>query len=281
MKKSAKIALVLGVAALGALLMTGIQSPALAAGPIGNGMHFGASANMKMGANGVIGSVTAVSGNMITVQSKWPAPHAASQTPTTYTVDASNATVTKNGASSTVSAISTGDMVIARGTVSGTNVAATAIIDGMMPNSRPGMRGPGAFHPWSASSSNEGSSTMRRAPIIQGNGQPVVGGTVTAVSGTTMTITNKSNVTYTVDASSATVVKGNATSSVSNVTTGDQLVIQGTVNGASITASSIIDEGAAAQPGSGDGNGTKTPPGLVSKIFGGIGGFFRHLFGFF
>ena len=76
-------------------------------------------------------------------------------TATTYTVDASSATVTKNGAASTVSAIAVGDTVMVQGTVSGTNVTAKTIRDGV---------GQGQ-------------------PAIQGNGQPVVAGTVTAING--------------------------------------------------------------------------------------------------
>jgi hypothetical protein len=87
-------------------------------------------------------------------------------------------------------------------------------------------------------------------------------------------------VTYTVDASSATIVKGNVTSSIANVATGDSVVVQGTVNGTSITASSVIDQGAKGQDASST-SGTSVAHGnFVSGIFGAIGGFFSHIFGF-
>ena len=57
-----------------------------------------------------------------------------------------------------------------------------------------------------------------------------------------MTVTNKSNVTYTVDATNAKIVQGQNTIAVSNVAVGDSVVVQGTVNGNSITASSVIDQ---------------------------------------
>jgi hypothetical protein len=114
---------------------------------------------------------------------------------------------------------------------------------------------------------------------ITGNGQPVIGGTVSAVNGSSLTVTNKSNVTYTVDATNAAVVKGNATSSVAAIIVGDGVIVQGAVNGTTVTASSVIDQGSApAQvvPGSG------TPaPTHGGGLFGAIGGLFHRLFGFF
>jgi hypothetical protein len=203
---------------------------------------------------GTFGTVTAVNGTTITVTSK-AGPNGTAGA--TYTVDAANATVMKNGATSSVSNIAVGDTVMVAGTVNGTSITATSIRDGV------GQRQPGT-------------RTPAQSPI-QGNGEPVVGGTITAVNGTTITVTNKSNVTYTIDASAATVVKGNVTSSIANVATGDNVLVQGTVNGTSVTASSVIDQGApnsasAAHQGSG---------GFSGGIFNAIGGFFHKLFGFF
>ena len=42
----------------------------------------------------------------------------------------------------------------------------------------------------------------------------------------------------------ATVVKDNATSSISAIASGDNVIVQGTVNGTAVTASSVIDQGA-------------------------------------
>lgn len=217
-------------------------------GPMGGGMRM----------PGVFGTVASVSGTTLTVTSK---PHptmpgAGSVAAVTYTVDASNATVMKNGTASTLSAVAVGDTVMIQGTVSGTSVTATTIRDGLVPM---GTRPQGG-----------GTST----PIITGNGEPVVAGSVTAISGSTLTITNKSNVTYTVDATNATIDKGNAKSTLASVAVGDNVVVQGTVNGTSVTASSVIDSGTAASTTS----GSKKPG--VMGFFAGIGGFFAHLFGF-
>jgi len=54
-------------------------------------------------------------------------------------------------------------------------------------------------------------------------------------------------------------------------------VVQGTVNGTSITASSVIDQGSApASAASGENNAPKPRMGFL----GSIGNFFSHLFGF-
>lgn len=218
-------------------------------------------------ASGVTGTVSAINGTTLTVTSKGmmrPEPmHEASGTKSTaaatttvYTVNASSATVYKNNVTSTVASIATGDTVMVQGTVSGTSVTATVIRDGV----------------GDAKGSARGASSTLPTSTIKGNGEPVVGGNITAINGTTLTITNESNVTYAVDASSATIVKGNATSSISSVAIGDGVVVQGMVNGNAITASSIIDQGA---------KGKSTSHGnFVSGIFGAIGGFFSHLFGF-
>ena len=200
-----------------------------------NGGRFGRG----MMGRGVVGTVSAINGTTLTVTGK----SRSTTTPPTYTVDASNATVTKNNSASTVSAIAVGDTIMVQGTVSGTSVTAKTIRDGVVPQTQ---------------------------PAIQGNGQPVVAGAVTGISGSTITITNKSNVTYTVDATSAKfVVTGVTNPTISNVATGDNLVVQGTVNGNSVTASSVIDQKVA-----------QKPAGFMGGMMNGIGNFFKHLFGF-
>ena len=161
--------------------------------------------------NGVFGTVSAISGTTLTVTSNAQN----GGTATTYIVDASSATVTKSGTASSVSAIAIGDTVAVQGTVNGTSVTATSIRDGVMTG---GMRG-------------------------NGNG---VFGTVSAISGTTLTVTSNAQnggtaTTYIVDASSATVTKAGATSTLSAIAVGDTVMIQGTVSGTSITATTIND----------------------------------------
>jgi hypothetical protein len=220
--------------------------------------------DMKM-PPGVFGTVASISGDTLMVTSRGFGPNTAT---TTYSVDATNATVTKDNAASTLSAIAVNDRVFVTGTVSGTNVTATAIHDGMGGMMGGGRRGMGGK--WSATSTPS-------TPAITGNGQPVIGGAVTAISGDTLTVTNKSNVTYTVDVTSATVSKTGVTgATVSNISVGDNVVIQGSVSGNSVTASSVLDQGTAPSGSTGT-----NPSGPRGGVMGAIGGFFSHLFGFF
>ncbi|HTH93274.1 MAG TPA: DUF5666 domain-containing protein [Candidatus Paceibacterota bacterium] len=199
---------------------------------------------------GVFGTVTAVNGNIVTVQSKTYTKGSTTSTSTTYTVDATNAKVMKSNAASTVSAIAVGDTVMVQGTVNGTAVTATRIDDGVM---------------------MKGGTPRGNTQSPQGNGQPVIGGKVTAVNGNIVTITNSSNVSYTIDVTHATITKDNKTANVSNIAVGDQVLAQGTINGNAVTAVTLVD-GVNANIG-----GDK---GEHKGFFGSIGRFFSHLFGF-
>jgi len=225
---------------------------------------------------GVFGTVASINGNILTVTGRnsfgGPRPMTTggttsvapvAPTPVTYTVDATNATVMKNNATSSLSAIVVGDTVMAQGTLTGTNLVATKIRDGVVSTTRTG-GAPGTMHPGMASTT----------PAFSGNGEPITAGAVTAISGSSITITNKSNVTYTVDATNAKIVTGNTTGTISNVAVGDSIVVQGTVNGTSVTATTIIDQ---AKPANASATAGKPAP---KGFFGSIGSFFSHLFGF-
>jgi hypothetical protein len=202
------------------------------------------------GISGIGGKVAGISGNILTITGR---------NNISYTVDATNAVVIKNNVASSLSNIIVGDTITVRGTLNGTSVTATSIRDGL---SRGGIA--------------PGKNKMPNAQIIQGNGQPVVGGNVATVSGTALSVTNKSNVTYTVDVSGAVISKNNATSSASDINVGDRVVVQGTINGTSITASSIIDQGVMAM-----GTNSTSTQENNKGFFGAIRGFFHNMFGFF
>lgn len=175
--------------------------------PFGQGMR---GMGMKGERPAVVGKVTAISGSTITVADQRPGETASTQ----YTVDASNAKVLKGGmgtgpTESSVSAIVVGDIVAVRGTISGTSVTATEIMNGVMPH-----RGPGRGH-----------GTR---------------GTVTAVNGSTITITGDNGTSYTVNAASAHVSKI-TTISASDIAVGDKLDVMGDVSGSTITAKQIVD----------------------------------------
>ena len=219
----------------------------------------------------VTGTVTSVSGTTITVSAKKGLELGkemgrgkASTTPKTtpasitYTVDASVAAVMKNNATSSISSIAVGDIVMVQGTISGTTIKATTIRDGVL-----------APRQMNKESDRPATSSLP----FQGNGQPVIAGTISAVNGSTVTVTNRSNVTYTVNATNAQVTKGQGTTPLSNLTVGDNVIVQGVVNGTSVVASSIIDQ---SKPTNNVNNNEQKSQGF----FGRIGSFFKSLFGF-
>jgi hypothetical protein len=101
---------------------------------------------------------------------------------------------------------------------------------------------------------------------------------VTALSGQTITILNKSNVTYTIDATKAAVMHsdGVAASTFANIAIGDTVMVQGTVNGNTVVATTVYDAKTAAAESALAGTGVEHRQGLFSMI----GGFFTHMFGF-
>lgn len=193
----------------------------------------------------IFGTVTAVSGNTITITSKGFGPNAAS---ITYTVDATNAKIEKAGVAGSIASIVVGDSISVEGTINGTTVVATSIKDG------------------------KGKSGEQNT-ILEGNGQPIVGGVVTAVSGSTITIKNKSNIIYTIDATNAKINKAGKAITTSDVVVGDTILAQGTINGTSVVAVSIIDQSNTTNNKNGD-NGNHR--GFFRKM----GDFFSRMFGF-
>jgi hypothetical protein len=100
---------------------------------------------------------------------------------------------------------------------------------------------------WNASSTpmnGEGTTTPGHMGMMPG-----VMGVVASINGTTLTVTGRTGdsatTTYTVDASSAMVLKSTsgkvATSTLSAVVAGDKVMVEGTVSGTSITAKTILD----------------------------------------
>jgi Domain of unknown function (DUF5666) len=168
------------------------------------------------------GTVSAVNGSALTVVSKNPK----SGTVTTYTVDVSKATLKKFTTGSalatvTVSDIAVGDVVFVRGSVTGTSVVAASVMDGLV---KPMI------------TKKEGNEGIR-TPLGQV-------GKVTAINGTTITMQEgpaNNLVTYTVDASSATVMKDGVASTVSAIAVGDKIMVKGTVTGTNVVATSIAD----------------------------------------
>ena len=204
-----------------------------------------------------IGTVSAVNGESITLAGK---------NGTTYTVDATNAAITKTtpgskgvkGTSATITAsqIQTGDTLSVTGTVSGDSIAATKIRDGK----------------FMARGQMNKTATTAKKPAVSGKGsmtKPAAMGIVSAVNGNSITLTGKNGTTYTVDATNAAITKftpgasgakgTSATITISQIQSGDTLVVQGTVSGNSVTATKIMD-GTFMRGGFGHGHAKTTTP---------------------
>ncbi len=214
---------------------------------------------------GIFGTVSAINGTSLTVTSKGFGTSTAS---TVYSVDASNAVVMTNRATSTLSAVVVGNSVMVAGTVNGTSVTATKI---NLNSDMTGFKGGDNENPGKGFDKKNASST----DMMEGNGQPIIGGTVSAVNGTIITITNKSNTSYTIDATNATTTKKGSIISVSDIAVGDSVLVQGAINGTSVTASIITDQAQMTQSSKNTGVKQK-----ITGFFGGIGNFFARLFGF-
>ncbi|MFA6601474.1 MAG: hypothetical protein WCT02_01245, partial [Candidatus Paceibacterota bacterium] len=127
-----------------------------------------------------------------------------------------------------------------------------------------------------ASGINKNGTSGQGFEAVKGNGQPVIAGTVSTVSGTSLTIANSGNQNYVVDASNAKITKlGITNATIANIVTGDHVVVQGTINGTSITAATIVDQPAVIASV----NGNNTTPVMHPGFFGSIGSFFKNFFG--
>jgi hypothetical protein len=160
---------------------------------------------------GVVGTVNSVSGTLITITNK---------AGVVYTIDSSNATITKDGVTSTLASIAIGNTIFAQGTVTGTHVVAISINDGKM-------RGKGF---------TSGALAYK----------PMVSGTVSSVRGNIISVTGKDSVLYTVDGTNAKVMKSSigskpVTLTVSNILVGDTVRVQGILTGTNIVATNILD----------------------------------------
>jgi hypothetical protein len=207
---------------------------------------------------GAYGVVTAINGNTITITSMR---HGEDAAPQTFTINASGAVVDKNKVASTISGVAVGDMVFAEGSLNGSIFTATKIHDGVM------LKGKNNKNHTNDNNTDKTDASANAIAMLEGNGQPIVGGTVSAINGNTVTITNKSNASYTVDISNAKVTKNGNAAASSTIAVGDTILAQGTINGTTVTAVNIVDSANASAN-------------VHAGFFGSIGSFFARLFGF-
>ena len=217
MKTNLKVALTKPIIAIAALATIGAGAGASAIASAATAAATNTTAGVTtMGEHarmpGVHGTISGISGTTLTIVDKGPG---ANGTETTYTVDASAATVEKASQGTvpttvTLSSLAVGDMVGVQGTVSGTSVTATKIMSGFMGG---------------------------RGGMGRGHGTD---GTVTAINGNTITISHTDGTTYTIDASAAKVTKM-VDITVGDIKVGDRIGAEGTVSGTTVTATRIMD----------------------------------------
>lgn len=130
---------------------------------------------------------------------------------------------------------------------------------------------------------------------INNSGEPIVAGKVLTINNNVLAITNEGKIAYNINFSRAIIVKGNVGTSAADIAVGDYLLVQGTVNGAAVAASLIIDQSIVGGTASSTGSqtissqtiGTQTieiqpePEIATNDVWGSIGGFFLNLFSFF
>jgi hypothetical protein len=157
----------------------------------------------------VDGTITAIDGSTITITADQN--HGGG----TFKIDTSNATFTKDGASSSIGDYKVVDRVWAGGSINGTDVSATAI-----------------------NNSRGGKGMMGHGGMGKGHG---VVGTVESISGSTVTVKGIDSTTYTVETKDASVER-KVVGSLSDVKVGDQIGVHGTLSGTNVTATHIMDD---------------------------------------
>ncbi len=87
--------------------------------------------------------------------------------------------------------------------------------------------------------------TSHKVRSFNASSTPVVFGTVETINGTSITLVSimkGATTTYTIDASAAKVIKaGNATSTLSDISVGDRLLVRGVITGTNVSAQTITD----------------------------------------
>jgi hypothetical protein len=161
-----------------------------------------AKPTIKEDMSGVVGKVTAISGNTITINAK---------NAVAYTVNASNAKVWKNrNNAATLADVKVGDTVIVQGAITGTSVTATNIIDVNLP--------------------------------VNKDKVSMITGTVTAISDTAITLKGTDGTVYTATiVGSSFKDNKDKEYDKDKIKVGDTVTIKGTVSGTTIDATTVTE----------------------------------------
>ncbi|MDR3558341.1 MAG: DUF5666 domain-containing protein [Candidatus Pacebacteria bacterium] len=145
---------------------------------------------------------------------------------TTYTVNTSNARVMKDGTTTPVTSIQINDKIAVVGTVSGMNITAKVIFDGVIPHTTGPPAGNRGGHAGSTTGRSFASSTR---PFVK----PAAFGSVSSItSGSSFTLAQRSmtgTTTLTIDTDSSTTFReGTTTAGFSNLAIGNLVAVTGT-----------------------------------------------------
>jgi hypothetical protein len=160
----------------------------------------------------VTGTVSSVSGSVITLTAKNGG---------SYAINAASAKIMKTGAATDVSAILPGDLLMARGTLSGLSMTATTIVDGVM------QRPANGTQPTT-------SGTTSQSTRDHNLGTPRLMGTISTINGTSLTLTlhaqsGQTATSQTVLTNDSTIVtKDRVAATFADLTTGENVMITGT-----------------------------------------------------
>ncbi len=165
----------------------------------------------------IAGKVTAINGTMITIVSP--------KDSVSYSIDASTAAIAaglgNNAKARTIADVVVGQTIVVTGSQNGTAVTATRIAVGGTAEAK------------------------TKAKEMREEMKDATHGLVTAVSGTTLTMQEREGKTYTVNATTATVVKKGekdteTTASLADVSVGTMIAVDGTVTDTTIAATKIM-----------------------------------------
>jgi hypothetical protein len=191
---------------------------------------------------GVGGTITAIDGTNITITGKDSSVYVADVSAATYVkiTEPTVPTTTTERPKPTITSIALGDIkvgdtVMIKGTVSGTQVTATEVAVGIFTGGPGGMMG------------HKGEASHDHAPEGEHKAKPAAAGIIQTVAGNTVTIKDRNSAIYTVDATSAKILKDSGTrgtapvqGTIADLTVGNMLMAQGTLSGSTVVATEIV-----------------------------------------
>ena len=249
------------VASVGFLIIAGVayaQTTATVKTFFAHGSHVASS-------RPIAGTVTSINGSANLILSVQASSTAAI---TNYTVTIGNARILKAGATSTVSNIQLNDKITVIGTVSGMNIAAKVIFDGVIPHTTGPPMGNMGGHAGSNTGRSFASSTR---PFVR----PAAFGTVSSIaSGSSFALSERTKAgttTITIDTDSGTTFReGTTTAGFSNLAVGNLVAVTGTTTSTDQILAGKVDIMAKMPFGKGD-DGKAVPDGRQGKGLTGKG----------